>query len=295
MNAYNYHAPPPSIPANPQVLVTVATALTRGGYTMDDLIEGWSAVTKRLGIREYYSVNMWDHDMPAKSRASNIDYLKRTIPEFYAKGARVISAQSGDNWGANGLGYYLAGRMLWDVSKAQNIDKITDDFLTNSFGSAKEPMRDFYRQLDSSRPHHDISAQLGRMFSSLDRARQLANTPEINARLDDLVLYVHYVDLYQRYLSSRGTKRQRAVEELLRFAYRIRFSNMVYTKAIPRVLAKKDKSVTIPPAVWNDSKHESVWKSSKQFTYEQLANFIKDGLEHYPLSDSSDVVDQVQP
>jgi len=106
---------------------------------------------------------------------------------------------------------------------------------------------------------------------------------------------LHYVDLYQRYLGSRGTKRQRAVEELLRFAYRIRFTNMVYTKAIPRVLAKKDKSVAIPPAVWNDSKKESVWKSSKQFTYEQLANYIRDGLEHYPLSDSNDVVDQVQP
>lgn len=287
MNAFNFHAPPPSIQAHPQVLVTVATALTRGGYTLDELVGGWSAVTKRLGIREYYSVNMWDHDMPAKARASNIDYLKRTIPEFYAKGARVVSAQAGDNWGPHGLGYYLAARMLWDISDAQNTDALLEDFLMNSFGPAKEPMREFYRQLDGSQPHPDIYVQLGRMFWALDRARLLANTPEINARIDDLVLYTRYVDLYQRYRGARGDIRQEAVEAVFRHAYRMRDTMMVYSRAISHVIAKNDKSVKIPSAVWNEPGKNDNWKSIQPFSHTELADFLREGLVRYPMSDSN--------
>ncbi len=29
-----------------------------------------------------------------------------------------MSAESSDNWGPNGLGYYPAARMLWDVDEA---------------------------------------------------------------------------------------------------------------------------------------------------------------------------------
>ena len=115
-------------------------------------------------------------DMPSRPRGSNIDYLRRTIPEFHSRGARFLSAESSDNWGPNGLGYYLAARLLWDVDEAQNIDELVEAFLQRAFGPAKEPMAEFYRQLDGSKQHLVFDDQLGRMFRSLQEARKISGS-----------------------------------------------------------------------------------------------------------------------
>ena len=282
--AYNFHSPPPRIQADPHVVVSVATAFLKGGLSLDEIIEGWSRQASTLGIREYYSVNTWDRDMPGQARGSNLEYLKRTIPEFHRRAARFMSAESSDSWGPNGLGYYLAARMLWDVGEAERLDELVDDFLVRSFGPAKEPMAEFYRQLDGSKPHLVFSDQLGRIFRSLHQAGRLADTAKTRARIDGLVLYARYVDLYQRYTKSEGPARQAAFEQLIRHAYRMRATMLVHTKALYRDLAHRDKSVSIPPdAEFNVPEGKNPWKSSEPFGPEQLAAFLREGIDRYPL------------
>ncbi|MDQ3814673.1 MAG: DUF4838 domain-containing protein [Armatimonadota bacterium] len=279
MYAYNYHSPPPNIRVHPQVVISVATAFLKGGLSLDELLSGWSAQGARLGIREYYSVNTWDRDMPAEARGGNLAYLKRTIPHFHDKGARFLSAESSDNWGPNGLGYYLAARLLWNVEEAKRTDELVEDFLTRAFGPAKEPMREFYRQLDGSQPHLVASDQLGRMFRALHEARRLATTPEVRARLDDLVLYARYAHLYHRYAQAKGPARQAAFEALIRHAYRMRRTMMVHAKALYRDLANRDKSVSIPPgATWQVAEGKNPWKSSEPFSDAELTRFLTEGI-----------------
>lgn len=284
--AYNYHSPPPTtVRPHPQVVISVATAFLKGGLTLDEIIQGWSEKGAVLGVREYYSVNVWDRDLPAGARGGNLDYLRRTIPQFHAQGARYMSAESSDNWGPNGLGYYLAARMLWDVDEAQRLEELVDDFLTRAFGPAKEPMAEFYRQLDGSRPHLVTDDQLGRMFRALDEAKRLADTVAIHARLDDLTQYAQYVDLYQRYAKAKGAVRQAAFEQLIRHAYRMRKTMLVHTKALYRDLASRDKTVTIPEGcTWNVPEDRNPWKSSEPFTADELAAFLREGIERHPLA-----------
>ncbi len=306
MYAYNYHSPPPSIKPHPQVVVSVATAFLKGGLSLDEIIDGWSKQGTTLGIREYYSVNIWDRDMPAAARGSNLDHLKRTIPEFHARGARFMSAESSDNWGPNGLGYYLAARMLWDVDEARQVDGLVDDFLSRSFGPAKEPMAEFYRQLDGSTPHLVFDDQLGRMFRALRRAGDetkgsgvfVQNGPkgashkrlptplsQIRGRIDDLVLYARYVDLYHRYATSEQESRQAAFERLIRHAYRMRRTMLIHTKALYRDLVQRDKTVGIPPgAQWSVPEEKNPWKSTEPFGEDELASLLDEGIERYPLS-----------
>ena len=136
MYAYNDHSPPPTIEVNEHVIPSIATGFIRGGFTMDQLLDGWSEKAERIGIREYYSVYQWHKDLPGHARGSNINYLTRTIAHFHAKKARFMTAESADNWGPNGLGYYIASRLLWDTSNADNVDSLINDFLDKSFGSA---------------------------------------------------------------------------------------------------------------------------------------------------------------
>ncbi|QJW85779.1 DUF4838 domain-containing protein [Ramlibacter terrae] len=135
--AYNHHSPAPSVRIAPNVVVSVATAFLHGDQTVEEIMDGWGRQGAVLGVREYYAVNTWDRDQPAQSRGANLAYLSRTIPGFHARGARFMSAESSDNWGPNGLGYYIASRLLWDVRQAQRVPELVDDFLARAFGPAR--------------------------------------------------------------------------------------------------------------------------------------------------------------
>ena len=281
---YNFHSPPPNIKVHPKVVVSVATAFIKGGMSLEDIITGWADKGATLGIREYYSVNTWDRDQPGHARGGNLDYLQRTIPEFHAKGARYMSAESSDNWGPNGLGYYFASRMLWDVREAKNRDAIEQDFLTRAFGPASTIMKDFYDQINGSKPHLVVDDQLGRMFRSLQKANQVADATEIKTRLDDLALYSRYCSLYHRYATADGKARQLAFENLIKHAYRMRTTMMVHTYALYRDLAGRDKTVSIPAdAKWQIPEGKNPWKSSAPFTPQEIETFITEGIASHKL------------
>lgn len=285
MYAYASHSPPPNIRVHPKVVVSVATSFLRGGYTLDELLAGWSKQGATLGIREYYSVHTWDRDMPGKSRGSNLDYLKRSIPYFHGKGARYLSAESSDNWGPNGLGYYLAGRMLWDVNEAERAEEIVDDFLSKAFAEAREPMREFYQLIDGSKTHLVFDDRLGKMFRCLDRAKKLAKTPGVKARINELLLYCHYADSFDRYRQAKGEERQRIFEDLIRFSYRMRGTMLIHAKAVYRDINNRDKNVSIPKeAGWTIPEARNPWKSSKPFSPSELDRFLAEGLQGRQIS-----------
>ena len=290
MYAYNYHSPPPSIRVHPNVIISVATAFIKGGYTLDELIAGWSKQGATIGMREYYAVFPWDHDLPGQARGSDLDYLKRTVPEFHAKGARFLSAESSDNWGANGLGYYVASRILWDLDEAENVDLIVDDFLTNAFGPAKKPMTQFYDLINGANNPLLSDDLIGRMYRQLQKARQLADTPQIRERIDHLILYTRYVELYQKYSGSTGQDRQAAFENLVRHGYRMRKTMMVHTKALYRDLVTRDSNVNIPEdAVFSVPEEKNPWKSSVPYADLELADYLRRGIAGHTLRDFEQV------
>lgn len=283
--AYNYHSPPPSIRVHPSVVVSVATAFIKGDMTVEQLMAGWSRQGATLGVREYYSVNPWDRDQPGAARGSNLAYLRHTIPRFHQLGARYMSAESSDNWGPNGLGYWLANRMLWDVREADRIEQHVDEFLDKAFGPAKAPMRRFYEQLDGSAPKLVADDQVGRMYRALAEARQLAaHRPDVMRRLDELTLYARYCTLYYRYARTTGEAHQLALEHLIKHAWRMRQTMMVHTYALYRDIPKRDKTIQYPEkGGLYDPEPGHPWKSDTPFTADDLASFVREGIEVHPL------------
>lgn len=290
--AYNFHSPPPSIRVHPHVVVSVATAFISGGYTVDQLIEGWQKQGATIGMREYYSIIHWDKDLPNKARAARPEYLTSTLPHFYNNGARYMNAESSDNWGPNGLGYYLASRIMWDLDEVKKVPALIEDFLEKSFGPAKEPMREYFGLLNGiggapSRPLSDD--YVGRMYRALDAAYQKTNDANIRARLDDLALYARYVELYLEYSSSQKEARQAAYEKLIRHAYSIRDTHMLHSLAIYRT-GLRDKSVAIPAeAKWQVAATSKAgaplnpWKQDSLPSSEEIQAFIKSGIANNKL------------
>ncbi len=308
--AYSHHSPPPEIDVHPNVIVSLATSFIRGGHTIDSMIEGWGARTAMLGIREYYSLTVWHWQLPGGPRASNTEYLRRTTPKFHAHGARFMNAESTDDWGPCGLGFYLAARMLWDVGEADRMDALIEDFLDKSFGPAIEPMREFYRLIDgATRDPHVPSRRLplnddrvGRMYRQLAEARRLADgIPDVLARIDDLILYTHYVERYRAFSAIRGPERQQAMDDLLSYAWRIRETLMIdsvaLTTTLNRTVGRDDnlewgegRTRTRPPTALRDE---------TPFEEAEILTLLEAGIEAHPLLeltvDPADYEDDLLP
>ncbi|MHC4250950.1 MAG: DUF4838 domain-containing protein, partial [Planctomycetota bacterium] len=144
MYAYNVHCPPPGIRVHPNVIVSATTAFIRGGFTFDQIVEGWQAKGATIGVYDYFSVVAWDWNRPRRARAARPHGVARSVRRYHGQGARFFDAESGDAWGPYGLGYYVASRVLWEVDEADRVGEIIDDFLARAFGPAETPMREFY-------------------------------------------------------------------------------------------------------------------------------------------------------
>lgn len=284
MYAYNQHSPPPTIKAHPRVVISVATSFITGGYTVDQLLAGWSQKASILGIREYYSVNTWDRDLPGAARGSRLEYLQQTIPHFHNKSARFLSSESSDNWGPNGLGYYLAARAMWDVKEAERFDELQTDFFERAFGTARAPMKKFYAFLDGTHRQPLCDDLIGRMYRLLEEARAATTDRDVQGRIDDLTLYVRYCELWGDYAIARDQKRQPAFEAVIRHAYRMRETMLVHSLALYRDLDARDKSVEIPAeAKWNVAEKTNPWKSNEAFNSGELNAIRQQGIANRPL------------
>lgn len=280
--AYNEHSPPPHIAGHSNVIVSIATSFIRGGYTIEQLVEGWQAAGVTTGIREYHDVFAWSDDQPRKARGGSLAYLQRTIPYFYEQNARFMNSECSDSWGANGLGYWLSPLLLWDVTNAERIDELVDDFLTKAFGAAEAPMRDFYHFLQWDRTLQTTDNVIARMYALLAQAYTLTADFGVRQRLDDLVLYTRYVQLYNEYRQATGAARQAGFEAVLRHVWRMRERVMQSTTAIYHRDQFRDDSVSVPPeAVWAVPEEDNPWKDSTPYTEAEIAALIADGLANY--------------
>lgn len=263
MYAYNEHSPPPHIKADPHVIISATTAFIRGGYTFDQIIEGWQAQGATTGVYDYLSVVAWDWNLPRGGKGGRLAALQASIPKFHRQGARFYDAESGDCWGPCGLGYYLTSRILWDVDEAEHADAIVEDFLTNAFGQAKEPMREFYRLINQDTSRRPPSDLIGRMYRALAEARKATQDARVQARIDDLILYTRYAELYYAYAAGHAS-----VEDVARHAYRMRKTMMVHSYGLWARLVSQQAALTDGHPLKNED----------PFTAAELTQFLTQGI-----------------
>ena len=264
--AYHLHADPPVRRLHPRVAVSLATALS-GRTPLAERLAGWAKVCENLGVYEYLSVMEWHLGLPAKSLVSNLPALTRKIPDYHGKNVRFFTGQAtGGAWGGHGLGYYVLGRLLWDIGEAEQVQAIVDDFLERAFGTAAEPMREYYRVIDGSQAKPGSGAffldRAARMYAALRAAKKATDDPAVQKRLNQLVLYTRYVELFGHEAEARRTdKHFPELVRLVRFVYRIRNERIVGAYGMVRAYVNSAKKVLVRSEVL-EMEHERKKRSS---------------------------------
>ena len=224
---YNQHGDPPvNTMVHPHVFISIANGFLSGNFTYEELLVGWAAKGATLGVYDYFSVYQWDLNKPRRARAAYPHSVATRTRNYYNLNARFHSAESGDCWGPCGLGFYVGHRVMWDINEADNVDNIIEEFVTNMFGPAAEPMREFYHLINVDQANRSDSSLLARMYKYLDDAIiAAASHPQILARLYVLVQYTHFFELRTIYDGDPSTGNRNA---LLTWVYRIRATDMVH-------------------------------------------------------------------
>jgi hypothetical protein len=261
--AYNHHCAPPTQRVHPNVIPSATTAFITGGFTFDLVLKGWQAQGATMGVYDYLSVVDWDWNLPRGATAARPARVADTIARIYEQGARFYDAESGDCWGPCGLGYYVASRVLWDVREAKRIDEIVSDFLNKAFGTAREPMRQFYTLINEDTQRRSPADIVGRMFRHLSDARQATKDARVLRRIDDLILYTRHAELYYDHANGGAPK-----EDVARHAYRMRKTMMVHSYGLwARLLSQKAAHTANHPL-----------KNETPFSAQEITTLLTNGI-----------------
>ena len=272
MYAYGEHSPPPQIEVAPEVIITVATAFIGGGYTYDQLADGWRKHgVKELGTRDYHDVLPWSYWAPGKSKGSNTEYCSKELEKYYAKGSRYYSSEGGWVFGQNGLGYFISMRVLWNIQEAKQAEAIKQDFFKKAFGTASEPMAKFYELIDGKNKPLLSADLLGRLYRQLDIAvKSAVNDQAALRRLADLTTYVRYVELLQAKNTDNSSKNNFT---LLEHLTRMRSNQMLHTYGAYHYYQRTNPK----------ERNQVDWNTAKPFTVEEALAFIQPGISSNPL------------
>ncbi|HTN76494.1 MAG TPA: DUF4838 domain-containing protein [Pirellulaceae bacterium] len=264
MYAYNKHSAPPTIKVDKHVIPSATTAFIGGGFTFEQVVNGWQAQGATMGVYDYLSVVDWDWNLPRGGSGARPENLATFLPRIHQQGVRFYDAESGDCWGPCGLGYYFASRVLWDVKQGAQLDAITDDFLTKCFGAAKAPMAEFYQLINRDQQRRSPSDLVGRMYRHLATAQQATKDAKVLARIDDLILYTRHAELYYAFANSGGSK-----DDVARHAYRMRKTMMVHSYGLWSRLISQQAALT----------PEHPLKSEAPFSRAELDALVRAGIE----------------
>ncbi len=279
--AYGEHSEPPSFDLEPNVYVQLTAGFTRGAYTFDELADLWPKKARSMGFYEYFSVWLWDFDKLPGGKGGNITQIRSRIDRYAKAGATSFDAESGNNWGPHGRGYYVANKLLWNP--AADVDALLADFYDQAFGPAAPAMKRYYERVAPDDTPIMSRGLVGEAFRDLEEATRLANTrPDVLARLDQLKHYLHYVHLRWQLDHEKDKARQKEFTvAALTHAYRTRYEYMNHWGAMRQTFASDAAKKFDEPGWKFNEKSPKPWIVESPVTREETDQWFREGLAYF--------------
>lgn len=227
MYAYYANAPPPTLAGHPQVIIYIATSFIVGGFSVDELIEGWSNRVHQIGIRDYYCVDLWTRDQPRWQ----IDRLRERIPYYHRHKVVGINAESSCNWAAEGLNYYVGARLQWNAYA--DVDAILADYYETCWGPAAPALRRYHaRWKDAPGVNSRLLALSNQdLAQALDAAQ---GHERVLVRVRQMLKYQHWLRLYRQHAQAPPEAAKGRGLELARWTFGLLDSGLVHSYAMYR-------------------------------------------------------------
>lgn len=288
--AYGEHCEPPDFALEPNVYVQSTVGFISGRYTFDELVQLWPKVTRNWGFYLYFSVYYWDWDTLPGGTGGNVPWMRREIPRLAAAGATSFDAESGNNWGPHGRGYYVANRLMWNPKV--DVVALLKDFYAKAFGAGAAAMQRYYERLDPGNKPIMSENLLAAAFRDIDEAARLtAAQPDIQARLDQLKQYLHFVRLRWDLTHTPDKAKQKELTlAALTHLYRTRYAYMNSWEAIRQLWTPQAaKDFNEPAWSFADPAQPKAWAVETPYTHAEAEARFREDLQRFQLQDIKEV------
>ncbi len=279
--AYSSHSEPPTFELEPNVHVQLTAGFIRGRYTHAELLDLWPKKCKNLGFYEYFSVWLWDFDRLPGGNGANLTRTRDVIRRYAAIGGTSIDAESGNNWGVHGRGYYVANKLLWNPDA--DVKAILIDFYQKAFGPGAAAMKRYYERVAPDDQPLLSRGLIGAAFRDVDEAARLAaDRPDVLARLDPIKHYLRYVHL--RWLLDHETdkaKKKDLTVEAMTLSYRTRYEYMNHWAAMRSTWANQAAKEFAEPTWSPNDRGVKPWLVDQAVTKEETDRWFQAGLEYF--------------
>jgi len=172
-----------------------------------------------------------------------------------------------------------------------DVDAVIADFTDVMFGKGAPPMREFYRLLNMD-PNIRMSRDYrGRLFSALAEARKLEKDSAVVARLDELTLYIGYVDHYYRWQAG-----EIEFEDCMSYLWRADCTTELSDKSkwvwkyLPTYWSRKrpvGRGNEIPDNWYSREsdmpEDKDPWKGPGKFSHDEIAKLNEEGVARNPI------------
>ncbi len=275
--AYSWHSDPPDFVLEPNVYVQLTAGMNASKFSFDELFKAWTAKCAHMGIYEYYSY--WEMDksmLPGTGVENKLEDLGPRMRNFATNHVASISAQASNNWGVNGLGYYLAARLMWDASA--DTKALRKDFYENAFGPASAPMEQYFERLNLSNRPLTGRTLLRQSLGDLEAAASLVKPrPDILARINALKenLVYNYYGRMVELAEANKDEVKKATLDWFTWSYRTRNNYMNdwidFRSTVGRPAAEKLGETTW---FWRNTS-DNPWKKNEPVTPEELTGLLQ--------------------
>ena len=279
--AYSEHSEPPTFALEPNVYVQLTAGFTRGRYTHDELLDLWPKKCKNLGFYEYFSVWLWDFDRLPGGNGANLTRTREMVRRYATAGATSVDAESGNNWGMHGRGYYVANRLLWNPDA--DVTAVLADFYEKAFGPAAPAMKRYYERVAPDAEPLLSRGLVGEAVRDVDdAARRAKDRPDVLARIEQVKHYLRYVHLRWLLDHERDrVKRKELTVATLTHCYRTRYEYMTHWAAMRNTWASQAaKEFGEPTWVPND-RTPKPWMVDRAVTREETEGWFREGLDYF--------------
>ncbi len=279
--AYNQHSEPPDFPLEPNVYVQLTAGFIRGPYTFDQLAESWPKKCRMMGFYEYFSVWLWDFDKLPGGEGANLTKIRQAVQRYVKLGATSMDAESGNNWGVHGLGYYIANKLMWNPDADFNL--ALDDFFAKAFGPAAKAMRQYYERWSPEKQPLMSRGLIGDLFRDLQEASTAASDrKEVLARIDHIKHYLRYNHLRWLLDHEKDKEKQKQLTvDILTFAYRTRYEYMNHWNAMQSSFASDAAKKFNEPSWERNAKEAKPWIADTPVTRDETEKWFNEGLEYF--------------
>jgi Domain of unknown function (DUF4838) len=296
MLAYGDTSSPPTVAVDPEVIVVVAKAFIQDGLSVQEVYDGYRGQgAALLGSYDYLSVFTWDRNVTGVSKVSRPSYWSSVVAESLSIGSPELPFYVGEASDAttvvDGLGFWVLARLFYapdESDLAGQVETLLEDFFTKAFGDLAADMRSFYELVDGD-PHAPLLSTdlLNKMYTALQAARDATDDPSVLQRLDELVLYTRYLELYRAFTNADDATKTDAFDAMMAHVYRIREMHLVHYRCFfydpvnaPYFTALETRYgiADLNPYVPTDG---NPWPGGA-FSAEEITSFLDDGIAANP-------------